>query len=46
MSAFGIITFAFCGHMAFPTFQHDMENRGKFSLAIVLGYIGMSGEIS
>ncbi|XP_064628726.1 uncharacterized protein LOC135488174 [Lineus longissimus] len=41
LSAFGIITFAFCGHMVFPTIQHDMVDGKKFSWAIILGFSGM-----
>lgn len=38
--AFGTITFAFCGHTVFPTIQHDMLDRSKFSNVIILGYVG------
>jgi vesicular inhibitory amino acid transporter len=36
----GIITFAFGGAGAFPTFQNDMKNKRKFPLAVSIGFAG------
>ncbi|UYV79039.1 hypothetical protein LAZ67_17000835 [Cordylochernes scorpioides] len=38
MSTFG---FAYGGTPAFPSFQNDMKNRKKFSLAVTIAYIGL-----
>ncbi|XP_072165258.1 uncharacterized protein [Diadema setosum] len=38
LTAFGTIVFAFGGHGAFPTIQHDMRDPRRFYLSICLGY--------
>jgi len=37
----GIITFAFGGAGAFPTFQNDMKDKRKFPLAVSIGFAGI-----
>ncbi|XP_071842936.1 uncharacterized protein [Apostichopus japonicus] len=39
--AFGVILFAFGGHAAFPTIQHDMRNPKDFSKVVTVAYAGI-----
>lgn len=36
--SFGVILFAFGGHAAFPTVQHDMKEPKKFSKSVAIAY--------
>lgn len=38
--AFGTFLFSFGGTAAFPTFQNDMKDKSKFSISVILGFIG------
>ncbi|XP_074604699.1 uncharacterized protein LOC141857999 [Brevipalpus obovatus] len=37
--AFGTILFAYGGTAAFPTFQNDMKDKSKFSIAVCIGFL-------
>ncbi|UYV79042.1 hypothetical protein LAZ67_17000841 [Cordylochernes scorpioides] len=39
--ALSTFSFAYAGTPAFPSFQNDMKNRNKFSLAVIIAYIGL-----
>lgn len=38
---YGAIIFAYGGHSAFPTIQHDMKEPSKFPKSVFLSYAGM-----
>lgn len=40
--AFGTIMFAYAGHSAFPTIQHDMRKPYQFTLSVILAYTSES----
>ena len=39
---FGVITAAFGGASAFPTFQNDMKDRTQFWKSVIIGFFGRS----